>query len=45
MKNLNPNTNEILKEDKQESIRDSSKLLAEFFNGVVIQLGEKYKKE
>tara|TARA_S200000501_G_C20665722_1_gene673928 strand:- start:409 stop:549 length:141 start_codon:yes stop_codon:yes gene_type:complete len=32
----------ISKEDRKSSITDPSKLLAEFFNGVVIKLDEEY---
>ena len=38
MKNLNPIKKEIPKVDKQPSLQDSLKVLAEFFNGVVIEL-------
>ena len=40
MKNFNPVKKKISKEARQVSLRDSSKLLAEFFNGVVIKLDE-----
>ena len=42
MKNLNPIKKKIAKEDRQVSVRDPSKLLADFFNGVVIKLDEEY---
>ena len=42
MRNLNPIKNKIAKQDRQVSVRDSSKLLADFFNGVVIKLDEDY---
>ena len=38
MKTSNPIKKEIPKEDKQLSLQDSLKVLAEFFNGVVIEL-------
>ncbi len=40
MKNINLVKKKIQKEQRQGSVRDSSKLLAEFFNGVVIKLDE-----
>ncbi len=42
MKNLNPIKNKLSKEDKKIAFQDPSKLLAEFFNGVVIDLDEEY---
>ena len=42
MKNLNPIKKKIAKEDRKISFQDPSKLLAEFFNGVVIDLDEEY---
>ena len=42
MTNLNPIKKKLSKVDKKISIQNSSKLLAEFFNGVVIELDEKY---
>ena len=42
MKNLNPIKKKISKQDRQVSVRDSSKLLADFFNGVKIKLEEDY---
>ena len=41
MTNLNPIKNKLAKEDRKISVQDPSKLLAEFFNGVVISLDEK----
>ena len=32
----------LSKEDRKVSVQDPSKLLAEFFNGVVIELDEEY---
>ena len=43
MTNLNPIKKKLSKVDKKLSIHDTSKLLAEFFNGVVIELDEEYK--
>ena len=42
MKNLNLIKKKLPKEDRKISVKDSSKLLAEFFNGVVIELDEEY---
>jgi len=43
MNNLNPIKKKLSKLDRKVSVQDPSKLLAEFFNGVVIELDEKYK--
>jgi len=43
MTNLNPIKKKLSKSDKKISIQEPSKLLAEFFNGVVIELDEKYE--
>ena len=45
MTNLNPIKKKLSKVDRKISIsmQDPSKLLAEFFNGVVIELDEEYK--
>ena len=43
MTNLNLIKKKLLKIDRKISIKDPSKLLAEFFNGVVIELDEEYK--
>ena len=43
MTNLNPIKKKLSKVDRKIPIQDPSKLLAEFFNGVVIDLDEKYK--
>ena len=43
MTNLNPITKKLSKKDRKVFLQDSSKLLAEFFNGVVIELDEEYK--
>ena len=42
MKNLNPVRKKISKMDRKVSLQDPSKLLADFFNGVVIKLDEEY---
>ena len=43
MTNLNPIKKKLSKSDKKISIQEPSKLLAEFFNGVVIELDEEYE--
>ncbi|ABM70026.1 hypothetical protein [Prochlorococcus marinus] len=43
MTNLNPIKKKLSKADRKVFIQDPSKLLAEFFNGVVIELDEEYK--
>ncbi len=40
---LNPIKKKLPKVDRKVSFKDPSKLLAEFFNGVVIELEEEYK--
>ena len=40
MTNFNSTKKKLSKVDRKISIQDSSKLLAEFFNGVVIELDE-----
>ena len=40
MTNLNPINKKLSNFDRKVSLQDSSKLLAEFFNGVVIELDE-----
>ena len=42
MKNINLIKKKMSKQDRKVSVRDSSRLLAEFFNGVVIELDENY---
>ena len=42
MKNLNLIKKKLSEEDRKISVKDSSKLLADFFNGVVIELDEEY---
>ena len=43
MTNLNPIKKKPSKEDLKISIQDPSKLLAEFFNGVVIEFEEEFE--
>tara|TARA_B100000524_G_C23409026_1_gene283533 strand:+ start:236 stop:376 length:141 start_codon:yes stop_codon:yes gene_type:complete len=45
MKNLNSIKKKISKEDRKVSLTHPSKLLAEFFNGVVIKVDEEYIHE
>ena len=42
MTNLNTIKKKFAKDNKKLTLQDSSKLLAEFFNGVVINLNEEY---
>ena len=42
MTNLNPIKKKLYKKDRKVSGQDPSKLLAEFFNGVVIKLDEEH---
>ena len=42
MKNLNIIEKKLSKEDRKISVQDPSKLLAEFFNVVVIKIDEEY---
>ena len=42
MTNLNPIKKKLAKENIKLSVQDPSKLLAEFFNGIVIELDEEY---
>ena len=42
MKNLNIIKKKLSKDDGEISVRDPSKLLAEFFNGAAIKLNEAY---
>ncbi len=42
MTNLNPIQKKLVKENRKVSVQDPSKILAEFFNGVVINLDEEY---
>ena len=43
MKNLKSIKEKLSKEDRKGSVQDSSELLADFFNGVVIELDEEYR--
>ena len=43
MTNLNPIKKKLSKVDRKVLIQDPSKLLAEFFNGVVIEIDEEYE--
>ena len=43
MTNLNPINKKLSKVDRKLSVQEPSKLLAEFFNGVVIELVEEYE--
>ena len=43
MTKLNPIKKKLSKIDRKVSVQDPSKLLAEFFNGVVIEFDEEYK--
>ena len=43
MTNLNPIKKKLFKDERKVSIKDQSKLLAEFFNGLVIKLDEEYE--
>ena len=45
MTNLNPIKKKLSEEDGKISVEDPSKLLAEFLNGVVIELEKKYAYE
>ena len=45
MTNLNSIKKKLAKDYRKVSIKDPSKLLAEFFNGVVIKLDEEYAYE
>ena len=42
MKNLNPIKKKLSEKDRKLSVKDPPKLLAEFFNGVVIELDKEY---
>ena len=43
MTNLNPIKKKLSKLDRKVSVQNPSKLLADFFNGVVIELDEECK--
>ena len=42
MTNLDPIKKKLANENRKVSVQDPSKLLAEYFNGVVIKLDEEY---
>ena len=42
MTNLNQIKKKLAKENRKVSVQDPSKLLAKFFNGVIIKLDEEY---
>ena len=42
MKNLNPIKQKLSEKNRKLSVKDPSKLLAEFFNGVVIKIDGAY---
>ena len=42
MKNLNLIKKKLFNEDRKISVQDPTKLLAKFFNGVVIKIDEAY---
>ena len=42
MKNLNPIKKKLSEEDRKVSVQNPSKLLADFFLGIEIDLDEKY---
>ena len=42
MKNVNLIKKKLSQKDRKISVQDPSKLLAEFFNGVVIELDKEY---
>ena len=42
MKNVNLIKKKLSQKDRKISVQDPSKLLAEFFNGIVIELDEEY---
>ena len=42
MTNLNPIKKKLSKESRKVSVQDPSKLLAEYFSGVVIKLDEEF---
>ena len=45
MKNINPIEKKISKEKRIISLIEPSRLLADFFNGVIIEVEEKYVHE
>ncbi len=45
MRNIKPIENSFLKEKKGISLIETSRLLADFFNGVVVEVEEEYVHE
>ena len=45
MKNINPIEKKIAKEQRIISLAEPTKLLADFFNGVIIEVEEEYVHE
>jgi len=45
MTNLNSIKKKLSKQDRKLSLKNSSRILAEFFNGLVIELDEKYTND
>ena len=45
MRNINPIEKSFLKEKKGISLIETSRLLADFFNGVVVEVKEEYVHE
>ena len=45
MQNINPIEKSFLKEKKGTSLIETSRLLADFFNGVVVEVDEEYAYE
>jgi len=45
MKNINPIEKSFLKEKRVISLIETSRLLADFFNGVVVEVEEEYVHE
>tara|TARA_Y100001978_G_C23457547_1_gene320728 strand:- start:206 stop:346 length:141 start_codon:yes stop_codon:yes gene_type:complete len=42
MKNINPIEKRISKENRKIPLKDSSRLLADFFNGIILEVEEEY---
>ena len=45
MQNINPIEKSFFKENKRISLIETSRLLADFFNGVVVEVEEEYVHE
>ena len=45
MQNINPIKNVFFKEEKGISLIETSRLLADFFNGVIVEVEEEYVHE